>query len=190
MARFLEEEILAGDRFALKTAQHCSTCRCKETTVGASAGSTFHQDSYSIGTQTTFQGSGPNNNNFLCLRCNSNLNSPSRSSPYITGQAMVNGDDEEEPTSRRDDLQVNPILGIPHHQRRHERTMSSTMSEGVSVAKMSQGQESQGHRVDPIGEAKETTTGEVTVEETVTFNNALIKNIKVRRIKCSSLECP
>lgn len=75
MARYLHDELKASE------VKHCDTCVCasgggRDLTVLAD---TAH--SYSVGTQTLLHGDA---HNALCLRCNSNLNSPSRTnSPYI-----------------------------------------------------------------------------------------------------------
>lgn len=95
------------------------------------------QKSYSVGTQTLLNG---DTNTALCLRCNNNLNSPSRTnSPYImklvkstdsvtsetksslslvsnNGNAILSSPSASRLGSekRKDDLQVNPILG--HHR--------------------------------------------------------------------------
>lgn len=191
MAKYLEEEILAGDRFALKSV-HCSTCQCKDA-------DTFHQKTYSIGTQTL--GGGADANNSLCLRCNSNLNSPSRSSPCImkvgdsperkNGSVMANGD--EECTVRKEELQVNPILG---HHRRTDRTnggpfVSNKKSSHPlsSVDGQQQVKSAASHSISSSSVAKQNGGGSggvggvvKTEQETNagSFNNVLIKNIKVR----------
>lgn len=131
MAKYLQDELKASE------IKHCDTCLCanRDLTVLADTAK-----SYSIGTQTMLQGDA---NNALCLRCNSNLNSPSRTnSPYImklvkssdsviseTKSSMsgsnicIGGIDAiafnsaeklYTPSAKKDDLMVNPILG--HHR--------------------------------------------------------------------------
>lgn len=130
MARFLEDELKSSELI-----KHCDTCVCslKELELLADTPKTF-----SIGTQTIHNGS---NNNSLCLRCNSNLNSPSRAnSPFVMkliksscnesvisdgGKSSV---DHASSTGihmpRKDDLTVNPILG---HHRLCDRTTKVTL---------------------------------------------------------------
>lgn len=137
VAKFLEDELKASET------KHCDTCKCptKDLTVLVDI-----QKSYSIGTQTTIQGEV----NALCLRCNSNLNSPSRTnSPYILNLVKSSDSLISEPKSslssnnqknftpvKKDDLTVNPILG---HHRLCDRTsllsQGSPMSLVNSVAK-------------------------------------------------------
>lgn len=73
MAKYLQDELRASE------IKHCDTCLCgtRDLTVLADTSAR----TYTVGTQTQLQG---DTNNALCLRCNSNLNSPSRNnSPYI-----------------------------------------------------------------------------------------------------------
>lgn len=120
MAKYLQDELKACE------IKHCDTCLCatRDLTVLADTAARH----YSVGTQTQLQGDA---NNALCLRCNSNLNSPSRNnSPYIMKLIRSNGGDSISDTKssqmsdsnnelgggtgKRDDLTVNPILG--HHR--------------------------------------------------------------------------
>lgn len=121
MAKYLQDELKASE------VKHCDTCLCatRDLTVLADTAARH----YSVGTQTQLQGDA---NNALCLRCNSNLNSPSRNnSPYIMKLIRSNGGDSivsdtkssqmsdsnnelAGVTGKRDDLTVNPILG--HHR--------------------------------------------------------------------------
>lgn len=129
MAKYLEEEVLAADRMTLKSTQpHCSTCRCQEEATVATPA--FHQSTYSIGTQTAVPGAAYNS---LCLRCNSNLNSPSRSSPYIMklGGSSVHEEKAKAEPRRNDELQVNPILG--HHRLSAMDRTSSVITNGGGV---------------------------------------------------------
>lgn len=118
MAKFLEDELKESET------KHCDTCQCphKDLTVLADM-----PKSFSTSTQTILQG---NANNSLCLRCNSNLNSPSRAnSPYImklvkssdsviseTKSSVSDSHDNDKLFTpvKKDDLMVNPILG--HHR--------------------------------------------------------------------------
>ncbi|XP_037034511.1 uncharacterized protein LOC119073253 isoform X3 [Bradysia coprophila] len=118
MARYLEEELKSSD------IKHCDTCLCvrRDMTVLATS-----VQSYTIGTQTVLHGDA---NNSLCLRCNNNLNSPSRTnSPYIMKlvkssdsvisetKSSVSGSNDNDKLfvpAKKDDLTVNPILG--HHR--------------------------------------------------------------------------
>lgn len=122
MAKYLQDELKASE------VKHCDTCLCatRDLTVLADTAARH----YSVGTQTQLQGDA---NNALCLRCNSNLNSPSRNnSPFIMKLIRSNGGDSIVSdtkssqqsdsnnelgggvTGKRDDLTVNPILG--HHR--------------------------------------------------------------------------
>ncbi|CAO1371023.1 unnamed protein product [Diamesa serratosioi] len=130
IAKFLEDELKSRE------VKHCDTCNCgtKDLTVLADI-----QKSYSIGTQTIVQGEAQNS---LCLRCNSNMNSPSRTnSPYII-KAVKSSDSvisetkssvsiansaaihDKLYTPKKDDLMVNPILG---HHRLCDRTNNHAM---------------------------------------------------------------
>lgn len=119
MARYLEEELKASET------KHCETCLCvrRDLTVLAHTSA----QSYTVGTQTLLHGDA---NNSLCLRCNNNLNSPSRTnSPYIMKlvkssdsvisetKSSVSGSNDNDKLfvpAKKDDLTVNPILG--HHR--------------------------------------------------------------------------
>ncbi|XP_073838815.1 uncharacterized protein isoform X4 [Musca autumnalis] len=128
MAKFLQDELKAGET------KHCDTCQCsKDLTVLADI-----SHSYSVSTQTPF--SLTNNNSSsgninesstqLCLRCYSNLNSPSRTNSPYTKNLLKSSDSVISETKssvsdlneidklftpvKKDDLMVNPILG--HHR--------------------------------------------------------------------------
>ncbi|XP_059612845.1 uncharacterized protein LOC132259297 isoform X2 [Phlebotomus argentipes] len=118
MSKFLEDELKSSEL------KHCESCQCttKDLTVLPDT-----QKTYSVGTQTLLHGEA---NNALCLRCNSNLNSPSRTnSPYImklvkssdsviseTKSSVSNSTQNEKlfTPAKKDELMVNPILG--HHR--------------------------------------------------------------------------
>ncbi|XP_011295483.2 uncharacterized protein LOC105262357 [Musca domestica] len=125
MAKFLHDELKAGET------KHCDTCQCaKDLTVLADV-----SHSYSVSTQTPFTLTNSNGNlndttTQLCLRCYSNLNSPSRTnSPYnknllkssdsVISETKSSVSDLNEMDKlftpvKKDDLMVNPILG--HHR--------------------------------------------------------------------------
>lgn len=136
IAKYLQDELKASE------IKHCDTCLCasghRDLTVLADTAR-----SYSVGTQTHLQGDA---NNSLCLRCNNNLNSPSRTnSPYImklvkSSDSVIsetkssysgsltgglNAPDKLYSPLKKDDLTVNPILG---HHRLCERTTTTTSS--------------------------------------------------------------
>lgn len=234
MAKYLEEEILAGDRYSLKSVQHCSTCLCAgpgtvtgtATDVMGPTTDAFHLKAYSIGTQTVVQGE---TNNSLCLRCNSNLNSPSRGSPFIMrrrqgvgqpakeeGSTMAEeGDNQnnvsmprmENGTEKEKELQVNPILGhAPLHH--HRNTTSANVSNGGPPGSIvnrstsqrlvdqsrampgrphsiSAGTQQASHHMNNggVGSDQVADLDPTAATEAVSFNNALIKNIKVRWFK-------
>lgn len=118
MAKYLDDKLKASE------IKHCNTCSCanRDLTVLVETDKTF-----SVCTQTILQGEV---NNALCLRCNSNLNSPSRTnSPYI--MKLVKSSDSvisETKSSvseiesheklfnpvKKDELTINPMLG--HHR--------------------------------------------------------------------------
>lgn len=140
IAKYLQEELKASE------IKHCDTCLCasghRDLTVLADTAR-----SYSVGTQTHLHGDATNS---LCLRCNNNLNSPSRTnSPYImklvkSSDSVIsetkssysgsltglNAQDKLYSPIKKDDLTVNPILG---HHRLCERTTSQMQREAVSV---------------------------------------------------------
>ncbi|XP_075159698.1 uncharacterized protein LOC142232881 isoform X2 [Haematobia irritans] len=124
MAKFLQEELKAGE------VKHCGTCQCsKDLTVLADV-----SHSYSVATQTPFSlTKNCSNENLnetgaqLCLRCYSNLNSPSRTNSPYTKNLLKSSDSVISETkssvsdlnemdklftpAKKDDLMVNPILG-------------------------------------------------------------------------------
>lgn len=128
MAKYLEDELKQCHNI-----KHCDTCNCpnKELLLLSE-----HAKHFSVGTQTILHG---DSNNALCLRCNSNLNSPSRTnSPYImklikssdsvisetkssVSNSTQNGGVGHQtlPIKKDDLLMVNPILT---HHRLCERT--------------------------------------------------------------------
>ncbi|KAI8120276.1 Tight junction-associated protein 1 [Lucilia cuprina] len=127
MAKFLEDELKASE------IKHCDTCQCsKDLTVLADV-----SRSYSVATQTPFVSNGNLNDSMaqLCLRCYSNLNSPSRTNSPFTKNLLKSSDSVISETkssvsdlnemdklftpAKKDDLMVNPILG---HHRLCERT--------------------------------------------------------------------
>lgn len=121
MAKYLDDKLKASER------KHCETCTCanRDLTVLADTHST-----YSKGTQTMLRQHDPDATNLLCLRCSSNLNSPSRTnSPFLIKmvkssdsvisetKSSVSGIDSNDKLfnmNKKDDLVVNPILG--HHR--------------------------------------------------------------------------
>lgn len=139
IAKYLEDELKSSD------VKHCETCLCtnRDLTVMPDTDRT-----YSVGTQTTLAGDA---NNSLCLRCNSNLNSPSRTnSPYImklvkssdsviseTKSSMSESNDNDKLFTpvKKDDLMVNPILG---HHRLCDRTPKILDAASKCVAKSMQ----------------------------------------------------
>ncbi|XP_033149515.1 probable serine/threonine-protein kinase nek3 [Drosophila busckii] len=131
MAKFLEDELKANE------VKHCDTCQCskQDLTVLADV-----SRSYTVSTQTphTLGANAALNESLstqLCLRCHSNLNSPSRTnSPYLmklvkssdsvisetkSSVSDLNDMDKLFTPAKKDDLMVNPILG---HHRLCERT--------------------------------------------------------------------
>lgn len=113
MAKYLDDK--------LKTAnvKHCDTCSCASRDLRVLADI---DQTYTVGVQTTLQG---DINHSLCLRCNTNLNSPSStSSPFLvnlvkssdsiiseTKSSMSCNGSSDKIITKRDELTVNPILG-------------------------------------------------------------------------------
>lgn len=112
VAKYLENELKS------KTVKHCENCSCAKKHLAEVEGI---QMIFNIGTQTDMS-------SLSCLRCNSNLNSPSHTnSPYliklkssdsvISTKSSVSdftAHDKSYTPSKVDDLKVNPILG--HHR--------------------------------------------------------------------------
>lgn len=138
MSKFLQDELKASEQ------RHCDTCQCpnRDMTVLIET-----PKFYNIGTQTMLNGETKNS---LCLRCNSNLNSPSRNdSPYIMKLLKSNGsitDETKSTTSdldplsdskllspiKKDDLLVNPILG--HHRISERMSQQSIPSAALATS--------------------------------------------------------
>lgn len=113
MAKYLDDK--------LKTAnvKHCDTCSCATRDLRVLADI---DQTYTVGVQTTLQG---DINGSLCLRCNTNLNSPSTtSSPFLvnlvkssdsimseTKSSMSCNGSSDKIVAKRDELTVNPIIG-------------------------------------------------------------------------------
>lgn len=132
MAKFLEDELKAND------VKHCDTCQCskQDLTVLADVSRSYTvatQTPHSLAANATLPAGEPLTQ--LCLRCHSNLNSPSRTnSPYLmklvkssdsvisetkSSVSDLNDMDKLFTPPKKDDLMVNPILG---HHRLCERT--------------------------------------------------------------------
>lgn len=107
--------------------KHCDTCCCTLKDLNTS---TDIQERYSIGIQTDMTA-------LNCLRCNSNLNSPShpnnkssykkklRSSDSVFSECNLSDFTNSNVTPpKKDDLTINPILSHPHlaHHRMCERS--------------------------------------------------------------------
>ncbi|XP_050073546.1 uncharacterized protein LOC126561442 isoform X2 [Anopheles maculipalpis] len=96
MAKFLEDELKSSDALLGTPIKHCDTCVCTHgNNLPGTTESRLHESGsllladllgsdqkyYSVATQTLIKGE---TNNSLCLRCSSNLNSPSHNnSPYM-----------------------------------------------------------------------------------------------------------
>lgn len=118
MVKFLEDELKASET------RHCDTCKCpnRDMTVLAILPKT-----YTVGTQTVPLA---DTNTSLCLRCNSSLNSPSRTNSPFTMKLVKSSDSVISETkssvsdstqndklftpAKKDEIMVNPILG--HHR--------------------------------------------------------------------------
>lgn len=207
---YLKDELRRGGDLHLRTdpseARHCTSCQCKrETMVNDRETSllSINQPYYSVGTQTLLNGEAQN---ALCLRCNSNLNSPSRTtSPHI--MKLVKPVDQVElsrstfgDSYKLDELQVNPILG--HHRLCNDRTtVSKSKPNGVLLDNSRSPTDS---RPVIVPHSVATGTNTATLEKNVTgggvqgrsntstafngtkafedFNRTLINNLKVRLV--------
>lgn len=127
MAKFLENELKS------KVVKHCDTCSCAKKHLAEVEGI---QTIFNIGIQTDIGA-------LSCLRCNSNLNSPSHThSPYLiklkssdsvistksSVSDFTNHNDKSFTPSKVDDLKVNPILAANHQgsQSWHHRLCEHT----------------------------------------------------------------
>lgn len=138
IAKYLEDKLKAAN------VKHCETCLCASRDLRVLADI---DQTYNVGTQTILQG---DVNFALCLRCNSNLNSPSSTnSPFILklvkscdsvasdakSSISCAGSNEKLLSSKKDDLMVNPILGhtpISERAMKKHATPNRAMSENVS----------------------------------------------------------
>lgn len=203
MAKYLEEEILAADQLtaSLKSGSHSSAYRREghdDQEKTTSVTTTSNPPSYSIGTQTNIHGGDSNNSNSLCLRCNSNLNSPSRTSSFVMKLGAIEVNESKSSLStlstlntrednvigcgRKEDLQVNPILG--HHRLCDRREMINGAQLVGSASTKKSGEQSSPHSnsfkvVPQVTGENGTTIGVMAADRTI--NNVLIKNIKVSK---------
>lgn len=137
IAKYLEDKLKAAN------VKHCETCLCANRDLRVLADI---DQTYNVGTQTILQG---DVNFALCLRCNSNLNSPSSTnSPFIlklvkscdsiisdAKSSISCAGSNEKLLSKKDDLMVNPILGhtpISERAMKKHATPNRAMSENVS----------------------------------------------------------
>lgn len=165
VAKYLEDELLNGHRLGA----HCRTCQCEtEETIQH-----FHESRYTIATQTVVSG---DTNNSLCLRCNSNLNSPSRHPSLVTKLPAVVKPTEEDVDvipPRKDELQVNPILLRPTRIGSDRRTCES------SNASASNNNPMRAPKKEDIPVPLRDPSEPLPPGKESSFNNMLIKNIKV-----------
>lgn len=113
MAKYLEDKLKAAN------VKHCDTCSCASRDLRVLADI---DQTYNVGVQTTMPGDA---NHSLCLRCNTNLNSPSSTgSPFLvnlvkssdsiiseTKSSLSCNGSNDKILVKRDELTVNPILG-------------------------------------------------------------------------------
>ncbi|KRF99068.1 uncharacterized protein Dwil_GK26891 [Drosophila willistoni] len=165
MAKFLEDELKANE------IKHCDTCQCNKQDLQVLADVSR---SYTVATQTphqslhhhqqqqqqhgsTLASSGASEPTpmgaQLCLRCHSNLNSPSRTnSPYLmklvkssdsvisetkSSVSDLNDMDKLFTPAKKDDLMVNPILG--HHRLCERTTTTAANIAGLGVGGVGSG---------------------------------------------------
>lgn len=139
MVKFLEDELKTSET------KHCDTCNCPNRDLTVLA---ILPKSYAVGTQTINH---VDVNNALCLRCNSNLNSPSRTdSPFIMTKVVKSSDSVISETKSsvsdstqndklftpakkesNDTIMVNPILG---HHRLCDRANNKTIATGQLIS--------------------------------------------------------
>lgn len=138
IAKYLEDKLKAAN------VRHCETCLCANRDLRVLADI---DQTYNVGTQTILQGEV---NFALCLRCNSNLNSPSSTnSPFIL--KLVKSCDSiisdgkssnscvgstEKLLGKKDELMVNPILGhtpISEQTIKRHTTQNQSMPENLST---------------------------------------------------------
>lgn len=143
IAKYLEDKLKAAN------VKHCETCLCANRDLRVLADI---DQTYNVGTQTILQG---DVNFALCLRCNSNLNSPSSTnSPFIlklvkscdsivsdAKSSISCAGSNEKLLGKKDELMVNPILGhTPMSERtvKKHTTPSRSMPEIVSLSHSTQ----------------------------------------------------
>lgn len=143
IAKYLEDKLKAAN------VKHCETCLCASRDLRVLADI---DQTYNVGTQTILQG---DVNFALCLRCNSNLNSPSSTnSPFIlklvkscdsiisdAKSSISCAGSTEKLLGKKDDLMVNPILGhtpISERAVKKHTTPNRTMPENLSSSLSSQ----------------------------------------------------
>lgn len=145
IAKYLEDKLKAAN------VKHCETCLCANRDMRVLADI---DQTYNVGTQTILQG---DVNFALCLRCNSNLNSPSSTnSPFIlklvkscdsiisdAKSSISCAGSNDKLLGKKDELMVNPILGhTPISERtvkKHTTTPNRTeMPETVSTVPATQ----------------------------------------------------
>lgn len=167
MAKYLEEEILAGERISLKSVQHCSTCHCK--TAGITAPH-FPKTSYTIGTQTTMPET--DIQNLICPRCNSDLLLSSRFNPPVSNLGDKSRDKDMEFKGQTKELQGNTILG---HRWLSDAGLANTSR------KQSTDEASLLLKTPVVSDPIIPNHGVIAEQDGAanSFSNALIKNIKV-----------
>lgn len=137
IAKYLEDKLKAAN------VKHCETCLCSSRDLRVLADI---DQTYNVGTQTILQG---DVNFALCLRCNSNLNSPSSTnSPFIlklvkscdsiisdAKSSISCSGSNEKLLGKKDELTVNPILGhtpISERTVKKHTTPNRSMQENLS----------------------------------------------------------
>lgn len=132
IAKYLEDKLKAAN------VKHCETCLCAQRDLRVLADI---DQTYNVGTQTILQG---DVNFALCLRCNSNLNSPSSTnSPFIlklvkscdsiisdAKSSISCAGSADKLLGKKDELTVNPILG---HTPISERTVKKLTTPNRSM---------------------------------------------------------
>lgn len=151
VAKFLENELKS------KVVKHCDNCSCAKKHLAEVEGI---QTIFNIGIQTDIS-------TLSCLRCNSNLNSPSHTtSPYLiklkssdsvistksSVSDFTNHNDKSFTPSKVDDLKVNPILG--HHRLCEHRPKAEEIIKGLEPIKS---ENTNLRNREKIGESKLTT---------------------------------
>lgn len=123
MAKYLEDKLKAAN------VKHCDTCSCASRDLRVLADI---DQTYSVGVQTNLP---DETNHLVCLRCNTNLNSPSSSSSPFMLNVIKSSDsiisETKSSSISANELTVNPILR--HNTVICDRTKLGTMQKSTTA---------------------------------------------------------